>query len=87
MRIGCGDRKASRMQAGVIRAHLNTTRRVYSELSTQQRKRNTHTAGYTHIAFGECFSRNTPRNTKHSLYIFRISCKFRVLLMPRKNKP
>ncbi len=25
--------------------------------------------------------------TKHSLYTFRISCGFRVLLMPRKNKP
>ncbi len=25
--------------------------------------------------------------TKHSLYTYRISCKFRVLLMPRKNKP
>ncbi len=34
------------------------------------------------------FSRNTPRNTKHSLYIFRISCEFRVfLLLLRKNKP
>ncbi len=33
------------------------------------------------------FSRNTPRNTKHSLYTFHISCEFRVLLMPRKNKP
>ncbi len=33
------------------------------------------------------FSQNTPRNTKHSLYTFRISCEFRVLLMLRKNKP
>ncbi len=33
------------------------------------------------------FLGNTPRNMKHSLYTFRISCEFRVLLMPRKNKP
>ncbi len=33
------------------------------------------------------FLRNTPQNMKHSLYTFRISCEFRVLLMPRKNKP
>ncbi len=33
------------------------------------------------------FSRNTPGNTKHLLYTFRISCEFRVLLMPQKNKP
>ncbi len=32
------------------------------------------------------FSRNTPQNTEHSLYTFRISYEFRVLLMPRKNK-
>ncbi len=31
--------------------------------------------------------RNTPWNTKHSPYTFRISCEFCVLLMPRKNKP
>ncbi len=30
---------------------------------------------------------NTPWNTKHSLYTFRISCEFRVLLMLLKNKP
>ncbi len=33
------------------------------------------------------FLQNTPRNTKHLLYTVRISCKFRVLLMPWKNKP
>ncbi len=33
------------------------------------------------------FLRNTPRNAKHSLYTFRISGEFRVLLMPQKNKP
>ncbi len=33
------------------------------------------------------FSRYTPRNTKHSLYTFQISCKFCVLLMLRKIKP
>ncbi len=33
------------------------------------------------------FSWNTPRNTKHSPYTFRISCEFRVLLMPQRNKP
>ncbi len=38
------------------------------------------------FAFCECFSQNTSRNTKHSLYTFRISCEFYVLLMPRKNK-
>ncbi len=32
------------------------------------------------------FLRNPLRNTKHSLYTFRISCKFRVLLISRKNK-
>ncbi len=30
--------------------------------------------------------RNTPQNMEHLLYIFRISCKFRLLLMLRKNK-
>ncbi len=39
------------------------------------------------FAFHECFSRNTQWNIKHSLYTFRISCEFRVLLMPQKNKP
>ncbi len=33
------------------------------------------------------FLQNTPQNTKHSQYTFRISCKFRVLWMPQKNKP
>ncbi len=33
------------------------------------------------------FSRNTPRNTKHSLHTFCISCEFYVLLMLQKNKP
>ncbi len=33
------------------------------------------------------FSQNTQWNTKHSLYTFHISCKFCVLLLPRKNKP
>ncbi len=37
--------------------------------------------------FVGCFRWNTTQNTKHSLYIFRILCKFCVLLMPRKNKP
>ncbi len=32
------------------------------------------------------FSQNTARNTKHSLYIFRTSCEFCILLMLRKNK-
>ncbi len=44
-------------------------------------------AGYTLFTFRECFSRNTPQNTKYLLYTFRISYKFRVLLMPQKNKP
>ncbi len=44
-------------------------------------------AGYTLLALPKCFSQNTLRNMKHSLYTFRISCEFRVLLMPRKNKP
>ncbi len=39
------------------------------------------------FAFCECFSRNTPRNTKHFLYTFRMKCKFRTLLVQRKNKP
>ncbi len=30
---------------------------------------------------------NTPQNAKHSLYTFRISGEFRILLMLRKNKP
>ncbi len=38
-----------------------------------------------HISHFACI--NTPRNMKHSLYIFCISCELRVLLMPRKNKP
>ncbi len=33
------------------------------------------------------FLRNTPQNTKHSLYNFRISREFRVLLMPQKITP
>ncbi len=33
------------------------------------------------------FSRDIPRNTEHPLYTFRISCKFRVLSIPQKNKP
>ncbi len=33
------------------------------------------------------FSQNTPQNTKHSLYTFRISCEFRVLSMLWINKP
>ncbi len=33
------------------------------------------------------FLQNTLRNIKHLLYTFRISCKFRFLLMTRKNKP
>ncbi len=44
-------------------------------------------AGYTDLAFRECFlqkKKKTPRNTKHLLYTFRISCEFRVLLMPQK---
>ncbi len=32
------------------------------------------------------FLRNTPQNTKHSPYTFHISRKFRVLLIPQKNK-
>ncbi len=32
------------------------------------------------------FSQNTPQNMEYSLYTFRISCEFRVLLIPRKNK-
>ncbi len=32
------------------------------------------------------FSQNTLRNTKHSLYTFRISYKFCVLLTPRTNE-
>ncbi len=45
-------------------------------------------AGYTLFIFRilRMFSRKTPRNMKHSLYTFRISCKFRVLLMPQKIK-
>ncbi len=35
----------------------------------------------------QMFLRNTRQNTKHPLYTFRISCEFRVLLMPRKNIP
>ncbi len=45
------------------------------------------TIHFSHFAFHECFSWNTPWNMKHSLYTFRISCKFRVLLMHQKNKP
>ncbi len=33
------------------------------------------------------FLRNIPQNTKHSLYTFRISCEFCVLLLLQKNKP
>ncbi len=47
-------------------------------------------AGYTLFIFRilpQMFSRNTPQNTKHSLYTFRISCKFRFLLMLQKTKP
>ncbi len=44
-----------------------------------------HISHFTGIS--RMFLRNTPQNTKHSLYSFRISYKFRVLLMPRKNKP
>ncbi len=36
--------------------------------------------------FRECF-RKTPQNMKHSLYTFRISCKFSVLFSLQKNKP
>ncbi len=41
-------------------------------------------AGHTLFVF--CISRNAPWNMKHLLYTFPISCEFRVLLMPRKNK-
>ncbi len=46
-------------------------------------------AGYTLFVFriSRIFSRNTSQNTKQSLYTFRISCKFRVLLTPQQNKP
>ncbi len=45
-------------------------------------------ASYTLFVFRilRMFLQNVPRNTKHLLYAFRISCKFCVLLMPRKNK-
>ncbi len=41
---------------------------------------------FSRFGFHKCFSRNTQWNTKHSLYTFLISCKFRVLLMSQKNK-
>ncbi len=42
----------------------------------------------SHFAgISQMFSQNTPQDTKHSLYTFHISCKFHVLLMPRKSKP
>ncbi len=31
--------------------------------------------------------RQTPQNTKNSLYTFYVSCEFRVLLVLRKNEP
>ncbi len=34
----------------------------------------------------QMFSQNTPQNTKHSLYTFRISCEFRISLTSWKNK-
>ncbi len=43
-------------------------------------------ACYTLFIFCECF-RKTQQNMEHSLYTFHISCEFRVLLMPQKNKP
>ncbi len=39
------------------------------------------------VDISRMFLQNTPQNTKHSLYTFPISCEFRVLLMPQKNKP
>ncbi len=45
------------------------------------------TRPYTSYFALQMFSRNTPWNMKHSLYTIRISSEFRVLLMPRKNKP
>ncbi len=39
------------------------------------------------VGISRTFSWNTSQNTKHSLYTFRISCEFRVLLMLWKNKP
>ncbi len=42
----------------------------------------------SHFAgISQMFLRNTPQNTKRSLYTFRISCEFHILLMPQKNKP
>ncbi len=39
------------------------------------------------LHFANVFVKHTTRNTKHSPYIFHISCEFRVLLMPRNSKP
>ncbi len=41
----------------------------------------------THFLYFANVFANTPRNTKHSLYLFCILCEFHILLMPRKNKP
>ncbi len=40
-----------------------------------------HFAGILRMILG-----NAPQTMKHSLHSFRISCEFRVLLIPRKNK-
>ncbi len=66
----------------------NATYRGYPNTALDNGK-----AGYTLFVFcisrgiSRMFSWNTPQNTKHSLYTFRISGKFRILLLPRKNKP
>ncbi len=41
---------------------------------------------FSYFAFRKYF-RETPQNTKHSLYTFRVSYEFCVLLMLQKNKP
>ncbi len=55
----------------------------------KKRKKGHKIPRYTLFVFriSRMFLWNTPRNTKHSLHTFRISCEFHVSLMPRKNKP
>ncbi len=76
------DRKMNNMKITLLGTlfvatlHCLDVEKEFSPVRLHSLSWSTHKAGYTLFTFHECFLRNTPRNTKRSLYTLDCSCVF-----------